>query len=61
MDSYKIVRRFFHKGFMQKVGEEIQLNPVDAQRYKAQGYIEGPLPKPRKVVKREKAHANAAN
>lgn len=62
MDSYKVVRRFFHKGQMQQVGEEIKLNPADANRYMFHGYIEGPLPKPRKVVKKEgKEYARFTN
>ena len=54
MDTYQVVRRFFHKGIMQKPGAELDLTPAEAARLVYEGYIKGPINEP-KIAKKGKA------
>ena len=54
MQTYLVMRRFFHRGEMQKVGTVIKLAPADGSRYGYLGYVEGPLKQPKRSRKRVK-------
>lgn len=54
MQVYLVMRRFFHRGVMQKVGSKINLNPSDAARLSYSGYVSGPVKSPRRSRKRRK-------
>ena len=61
MLTYRVKRRFFHKGIMQKIGDEIQLSESDYGRLGWLGYISEPLKKPRKSRKRRVKDGSNAN
>lgn len=54
MQTYVVMRRFHHNGRPQKIGSNIRLNPVNANRLLAGGYVYGPLKRPVTSKKRMK-------
>ena len=61
MDTYRVRRRVFIDMVMRQPGEEVQLKPSHADRLRLGGFIEGPLPKPKRTRKKRVKDGNTTD